>query len=269
MPELTLQPLVKEPDYSVYEEVEPLFRRYASLTDYPLDAPERSALRERLVLLHLPLAENLAYRFCRRGEPLDDLIQVARLALVKVIDRFDPDHGSVFLSYAIPTMIGEIRRHFRDTTWHIRPPRRIHELRQQINAAIPELSFRDHRAPTARQLAEYLEVPYPEVVEGLQLASAYAPLSLDAPIGAEQDLPPLAETLGDLDGALLMVEDHEALKGLLAQLPERERRILGMRFFHDMTQTQIAAAIGVSQMQVSRLLNATLSRLRHRLLADD
>ncbi|SHN14400.1 RNA polymerase sigma factor SigF [Cryptosporangium aurantiacum] len=252
--------------YDRYADVEPLFRRYAALD--PAD-PRRAALRERLVGLHLPLAENLARRFRNRGEPFEDLIQVARLGLLKAIDRFDPGRGVNFLGYAIPTIAGEVRRHFRDLGWDVRVPRRLQELHLQLGLAINELSQRDGRAPTARTLAAHLGIPIEEVIEGLQAANAYASTSLDTPLGGEAEAPSLGQTLGGADPALDLVENHEALMPLLAALPERERQILGLRFFADMTQSQIAQEIGISQMHVSRLLATTLARLRTQLLAED
>lgn len=249
-------------DYAVYADVEPLFRRHAAL---PPDAAERRATRTELVVIHLPLADHIGRRFDRRGVPLDDLTQVARLALVRSIDRFDPTLGFVFLSFAVPTMIGEVRRHFRDTTWSVRPPRRLHDLHVRINLAIGDLTARDSRAPNASALAQYLGASREDVVEALTLTNAHTPLSLEAhPSGL-----PLDELLVDNDPALARVVDHEALRAALARLPERDRRILGMRFVQELTQSQIAARIGVSQMQISRLLTGTLGRLRRQLLADD
>ncbi|EXG82053.1 SigB/SigF/SigG family RNA polymerase sigma factor [Cryptosporangium arvum] len=255
----------EDPDYSDHSAVAPLFRRFAALTDV---SSEKALLRERLILIHLPLAEHLAQRFSRRGEPVDDLVQVARLGLLKAVDRFDPRRDVPFLGFAVPTIAGEIRRYFRDHAWYVRPPRRLQELHLRLNTASTEMFQRDHRAPTARTLAEHLGLPTDEVHEGLQLTNSYAPLPLDAPSSAGSDGPSVIESLGALDEALALVDNREALKRLIADLPERERRILGLRFFDERTQSQIASDIGVSQMQVSRLLSATLTRLRRQILAD-
>jgi RNA polymerase sigma-B factor len=241
----------------------PLFARLADLEP---DDSEHQRLKDQLVTDHLPLARNLARRYANRGETLDDLVQVARLGLVKAVTRFDPTHGSDFTAFAIPTITGELRRHFRDTGWDIRVPRRLQELHLRISAATSELAHRDGHAPTATDLATYLGVPREEIIEGVQAGTAYTARSLDVPAGPDADAPTLAHTLGGVDEGFAAVENHETLVPLLAGLPERERRILGMRFFQDMTQTEIAREIGVSQMHVSRLLTATLARLRAQLL---
>ncbi|GAA0222296.1 SigB/SigF/SigG family RNA polymerase sigma factor [Cryptosporangium japonicum] len=263
---MTLAPIAPgRADYSDYPSVAPLFQDYSACPD---DAPERAELRERLALLHLPLAENLARRFARRGEPVDDLVQVARLGLLKAIDRFDPRREVPFLGFAVPTIVGEIRRHFRDRAWCVRPPRRLQDLHLRINAATTELLRRDHHAPTAQTLARHLGVSTEEILEAIQLTNAYAPMPLDASVRSEPNGPSLIESLGEDDQALGLVDDREALKRLVRELPDRERRILALRFFEDRTQTQIAADVGVSQMQVSRLLSAILAHLRRGLLND-
>ncbi|TQS43318.1 sigma-70 family RNA polymerase sigma factor [Cryptosporangium phraense] len=253
------------PDYSEYAQVEPLFRRYAELGS----GPERSELRERLILLHLPLAEHVGRRFARRGEPLDDLVQVASLELVRLIDRFDPDRGTAFLSFAVPSMTGAIQHHFRDVTWSVRPPRRLRRLHQDITVAMTDLYRSGRQSPTTRTLARHLGVPVGTVAEGLLITSARAPASLDAPPRGEGGRRPLGETLGEADRGHQLVEQMLSLEAALADLPERDRRILGLRYVHELTQSQIAADVGVSQMQISRLLAKILARLRHRLLFDD
>ncbi|MFG1928600.1 RNA polymerase sigma factor SigF [Cryptosporangium sp. NPDC048952] len=272
---MTLMPVMssREPElgetqgnYADDRVVQPVFHRFAAL---PLADTRRPALRDQLVTLHLPLADNLARKFANRGEPTEDLMQVARMGLLKAIDRFDPARGVPFLAFAIPTITGELRRHFRDSGWDVKVPRRLQELHLAITRAVAELSQREGRAPTASVLATHLEISKYEVIEGLQAAYAYASTSLDLPAGPESDAPTLGHTLGEIDPGLELVENHHALRPLLAALPERERRILGLRFFANMTQTQIAQEIGVSQMHVSRLLTKTLADLRIRLLADD
>ncbi|MFG1928689.1 RNA polymerase sigma factor SigF [Cryptosporangium sp. NPDC048952] len=252
--------------YAHYPLTEPLFRRFALL---PISHADRTVARHELISLHLPLADNLARKFAHRGQPTDDLIQVARVGLLKAIDRFDPTRNIPFLAFAIPTITGELRRHFRDTGWDVRVPRRLQELQRSITAAVNELSQRDGCAPTASVLAEHLGVPREEVINGLQADHAYASISLDLPTGPEPDSPTLGHTLGEDDPGMALVENHEALQPLLAALPERERRILGLRFFAEMSQSQIAQEIGVSQMHVSRLLAKTLAQLRAGLLVEN
>ncbi|MGQ0467282.1 MAG: RNA polymerase sigma factor SigF [Sporichthyaceae bacterium] len=232
--------------------------------------PARTALRDRLVELHLPLVEHLARRFRNRGEPLDDLVQVATIGLIKSIDRFDVERGVEFSTYATPTIVGEIKRHFRDRGWAVRVPRRLQELRVTLTSARAELSQKLGRAPTVAELAENLGLSEEEVLEGLESANAYSTLSLDATdSSADDDGPAVVDQLGAEDEALAGVEYRESLKPLLEQLSPREKRILLLRFFGNMTQSQIASEIGISQMHVSRLLARTLAKLRADLLADE
>ena len=252
-------------NYSNYFTVEPLFRRLAAVER---DDPVRLRLRNEIVLLHLPLARNLAYRYSHRGQQAEDLLQVARVGLVKSVDRFDPDRGVEFLPFAIPTITGDLRRFFRDTGWDVRLPRRLQELNLRINASIVDLSQQTGRAPNAGELAARLGIPREEVTEGLRAGAAYTAQSLDAPAAPSAEVPSLAESLGSDDRRFEAVDNHEALTKLLQALPARERRILRLRFCEDMTQTQIAEEIGVSQMHISRLLIASLSRLRTQMLAE-
>jgi RNA polymerase sigma-B factor len=224
---------------------------------------ERRRARDEMVTLHLPLVQFLARRFRDRGEPLDDLVQVGTIGLIKAVDRFDPQRGVEFSTYATPTIVGEIKRHFRDKGWAVRVPRRLQELRISIGQATAELSQRTGRAPTVAELAAHLEVSEDEILEGLEGAQAYSTSSLDAPMGdADGEGPLLADRLGDDDPALETIEYRESLRPLLASLPSRERRILALRFFHGMTQSQIAEEVGISQMHVSRLLAKSLATLR-------
>lgn len=254
-----------QPASSRYEDTGPLFAR---LTAMERDDPGRDRLRERLVTAHLPLARHLARRFGNRGEPHEDLVQVANVGLINAVDRFDATRGVEFLSYAIPTIMGEIKRHFRDQGWSVRVPRRLKELHLAIGAAVGELSQKLGRAPTASELAVHIGVTKEEILEGLEAANAYRSASLDDPLFGEEAGPTLAHTLGVEDAALENVEYREALNPLLKQIPPRERKILVLRFFGNMTQSQIAAEIGISQMHVSRLLAQTLAKLREGLLAD-
>src|SRR5690606_13382870 len=220
------------------------------------------------VEMHLPLVEHLARRFRNRGEPLDDLIQVGTIGLIKSVDRFDSTRGVEFSTYATPTIVGELKRHFRDRGWAIRVPRRLQELRLSLASATGDLTQELGRAPTVAELAAKLGLPKEEVLEGLESANAYSTLSLDAPDQGHDDAPAVVDSLGSEDEALEGVEYREALRPLLAQLPEREKRILLLRFFSGMTQSQIAEEVGISQMHVSRLLARTLAQLRERLLSD-
>jgi RNA polymerase sigma-B factor len=247
------------------ERTAPLFAELATLAK---DDPRRERLREILVEEHLPLVRHFARRFSNRGEPFDDLLQVGTLGLIAAIDRFDPNRGVEFLSFAVPTITGEIKRHFRDQGWSVRVPRRLQELHLALNSAVGELAQKNGRAPTPSELAEHLGIPRAEVLEGLAVANAYRSSSLDERLSGEDDSPTLAATLGEEDAALEGVEYRESLQPLLATIPARERRILILRFFGNMTQSQIAADIGISQMHVSRLLSQTLAKLREGLLKD-
>ncbi|TFV73941.1 RNA polymerase sigma factor SigF [Blastococcus sp. CT_GayMR19] len=247
------------------ERTAPLFAELATLEK---GDPRRERLREILVEEHLPLVRHFARRFSNRGEPFDDLLQVGTLGLIAAIDRFDPTRGVEFLSFAVPTITGEIKRHFRDQGWSVRVPRRLQELHLSLNAAVGELAQKNGRAPTPSELADHLRIPRAEVLEGLAVANAYRSSSLDERLSGEDDSPTLAATLGEEDAALEGVEYRESLQPLLATIPARERRILILRFFGNMTQSQIAADIGISQMHVSRLLSQTLAKLREGLLKD-
>ncbi|MEU3841835.1 RNA polymerase sigma factor SigF [Streptomyces sp. NPDC028635] len=231
-------------------------------------SPEYAELRNKLVRMHLPLVEHLARRFRNRGEPLDDLTQVATIGLIKSVDRFDPDRGVEFSTYATPTVVGEIKRHFRDKGWAVRVPRRLQELRLSLTTATAELSQLHGRSPTVHELAEKLGISEEEVLEGLESANAYSTLSLDVP-DTDDESPAVADTLGAEDEALEGVEYRESLKPLLEGLPPREKRILLLRFFGNMTQSQIAQEVGISQMHVSRLLARTLAQLREKLLVEE
>jgi RNA polymerase sigma-B factor len=222
---------------------------------------ERSALRNQLITVHLPLAEHLARRFAGRGEPYEDLVQVATIGLIKAIDRYDPGRGAEFSTYATPTILGEIKRWFRDKGWAIRVPRRLQELRLYINSATVELLQQLGRSPTVTELAEAIRASEDDVLEALETATAYSTLSLDAR-DPDENAPSAIETIGHDDPALVGVENHEALVRMLDMLPDRERKIVILRFFRGMTQSQIATEVGISQMHVSRLLSRSLAQLR-------
>jgi len=241
---------------------------FQGLAQLAPDDPERATFRDQLVRLNLPLVEHLARRFGNRGEPLDDLTQVGTIGLLKAVDRFEPERGVEFSTYATPTIVGEIKRHFRDRGWSIRVPRRLQEMRLELVSATAELTQQLGRSPTVAELAERLDVDQDTILEGLESANAYSTLSLDAPDSREDVGATMAEVLGIDDEALDHVEFRESLKPLLADLDPRDRKILLLRFFHGMTQSQIAGELGMSQMHVSRLLSRTLTRLRDGLLED-
>jgi RNA polymerase sigma-B factor len=243
-----------------YQYLAPLFHE---LADSSASESHRQEVRNRLVTGHLPLAEHIARRFRNRGQSDDDLTQVATIGLINAVDRFDPDRGSDFLAFAVPTITGEIRRYFRDATWAIRVPRRLKELHASINATAATLSQRLGRSPRPSELAAELKLPVEEVCEGLQVGYAYRSESLDD--GGEDGPGPADEQVSVVDRELATVENREALYPALAVLPEREMSIVMMRFFGNMTQTQIAERIGVSQMHVSRLLTSSLRTLRDEL----
>ena len=238
----------------------------ARLGDLPADSPDRPRIRERLIEAYLPLAEYLARRFRNRGEPLDDLIQVANLGLIKSVDGYDMTRGAAFTSYAIPMIVGELKRHFRDKGWDVRVPRRLQELRLEITKATGNLAQQLGRSPTVADIATHLGVREEDVIEGLDSGHAYRALSLHAPVAGDEASTELADLIGDLDPDLANVEDREALRPLIARLPQREQKIIAMRFFGNMTQSQIAAELGISQMHVSRLLSHALGVLREGLM---
>ena len=227
----------------------------------PADDPARAARRTRAIEAWLPLAQHLARRYHGRGEPLGDLTQVAMVGLIKAVDRFEPDRGVEFSGFAVPTIVGEIKRHFRDRTWFIRVPRRLQELRLEISAANNELTHTLGRPPTAADVAAHLGITEEEVLEGLEGARAYAPTSLSTPAG-EDGAGELGDTFGSEDKGYELAELRVALGPALAALDQREQRILSMRFYGNLTQAEIATHIGVSQMHVSRLLTKALAKLR-------
>ena len=243
---------------------------FAELVTLTAADPRRQQVRDALVEQHLPLVEHLARRFRNRGEQYDDLVQVATIGLIKSVDRFDPERGVEFSTYATPTIVGEIKRHFRDKGWAVRVPRRLQELRLSLTTATAELSQRNGRAPTVAELAKQLGVSEEEVLEGLESANAYSTLSLDAgDQGGDDEGMAVVDTLGIEDEALEGVEYRESLRPLLDQLPPREKKILLLRFFRNMTQSEIAREVGISQMHVSRLLARTLAQLREGLLVEE
>jgi RNA polymerase sigma-B factor len=235
---------------------------FSQLRDDTASESAREAAREDLVHLHLPLVEHCARRFRNRGEPFEDLVQVGTIGLLKSIDRFDVERGVEFSTYATPTIIGEIKRYFRDKGWAIRVPRRLQELRMQIGSASAEMTQTLGRSPTPRELAETIGCTVEDILEGLESSNAYSTLSLDAGDDSEDGAATMLDAIGADDENLEHVEIRESIKPLLDRLDAREKRILLLRFFKNMTQSQIAEEIGVSQMHVSRLLSRTLEQLR-------
>jgi len=239
------------------QELRQKFAQYAETGD--------QRLRDELIEAHLRLAEHLARRFANRGVPLDDLVQVASLGLVKAVERFDPSRGLEFSTFATPTIVGELKRHFRDKGWSVRVPRRVQELHVEINALVGELTQRLGRSPTIPEIAERAGTSEEEILEAMEAGQAYRSASIDAPgSGGDSDegSPGLSEQLGDTDSALLDAENRMLLAELIKTLPKREQLMLHLRFFQGMTQSQIAARLGISQMHVSRLLAKSLNLLR-------
>jgi RNA polymerase sigma-B factor len=231
-----------------------LFKRYLETRD--------PAARDALVERFLPLARQLARRYQRAEEPLDDLIQVASLGLVKAIDRFDAEREVAFSSYAVPTILGEIKRHFRDRTWSIRVPRDLQELSLKVDRAAVAMSKDLQRAPTVQELAEKLEVSEEQVLEAREASGAYRATSLSTPRGGDDQHETLADTLGTEEHGYTTAEDRATLSRLMQAITPREREVLRLRFEEDLTQAEIGERIGVSQMQVSRLIRQAVARLR-------
>jgi len=227
----------------------------------PAESSDRASLRKQAIEDNIAFASRLARRFRDRGEPVDDLSQVAMVGLVNAVDGYDPSRGCEFAGYATPTIVGEIRRYFRDKGWRIKVPRRLQELRLQVNRAKVELSQTMSASPTNADIARHLGVSEEDVAEAIEVSRLYNPVSLSAPAGPDTELG-VADPIGDLDPGMEAVDNRESVKPLLASLPARERKILTMRFFSDMTQSQIASELGISQMHVSRLLSQTLLKLR-------
>lgn len=224
------------------------------------DEEERQRLRHLLVIANIAVATSIAMRYRNRGANLEDLVQAANLGLVKAVNGFDPERGNDFIAYAVPTISGEVKRFFRDQGWDIRPPRRVQELRPKVQQTSAELAQALGRSPRVGEIAARLQVGEEDVIECIASGESYNVNSLDAPTSEGEDLT-VADALGEPDPGMSKVEDLLTLKVLIDELPERDRRILTLRFFHDRTQQQIAAEIGVTQMQVSRLLTKLLARL--------
>jgi RNA polymerase sigma-B factor len=241
------------------EELRRLHERYLQTTD----PEERDRLRERLVAGYEGLVHFLARRFQNRGEPLEDVVQVGFLGLIKAIDRFDPSLGNEFTTFATPTILGEIKRYFRDKGWAIRFPRRLQELYQQVVRVNEEMKNQLGRQPSMAEVAERLGVEQDDVLEAMEMSSAFTPVSIDATTGGDDDDGrQLSEAVGGEDPNLDRVEMRQVLDRAMQHLNERERRIMIMRFFDEMSQSEVAKRLGISQMHVSRLQRAALEHLR-------
>ena len=230
-------------------EIERLFERM----------PEPAA-RDELVARFVPFAEYLARRFGGRGESLEDLTQVAMIGLLNAIDRFDPSREVQFSTYAAATIVGELKRHFRDKGWALRVPRRLQELAVQVNRALPELTQSLGRSPTIPELASHLGVATDDIAEAKDAVQAYSTSSLETPMGEEAKAP--IDSLGGDDPSMALLEEWSSIAPAVAELSPRDRRVLYLRFFRDLTQSEIAEDVGVSQMHVSRILTQTLEKLR-------
>jgi RNA polymerase sigma-B factor len=238
------------------------------LESLPEEDPRREDIRAELVRMHLPIIRGIARRYAQYDEPIEDVQQAAMLGLVKAMNRYDANRGERFLAYAGPTMTGEVKRHFRDRTWLLRMPRRLQELRLAMRDARRDF-FREHnRAPTVPEIAKILEINEEEAIEVIGTFDAYRPMSLDMPVGDDEEAETYGDLIGDDDGAIEDVVDHIALRPLLDRLPERERMILLYRFYGNKTQTEIAGLMNLSQMHVSRLISRTLATLQDQLLKD-
>jgi RNA polymerase sigma-B factor len=245
---------------SEYTDVAEMFRRLQALE---ADSPAFRRQREAIVQRTLPLADHIARRFRNRGETLDDLTQAARIGLVKAVDRFDIDCGTDFLGFAVPTIMGEVRRHFRDYGWAVKVPRRLKDLQGQLNRSRAELTHRLGRSPSPTELADHLGIDRETVVEATIASSNYTTASTDLHFGRQDDeRPDVTATYGVIDANLDKVLDVHTVRPLIAALPEREQTVLRLRFFENMSQTAIAAELGCSQMHVSRLLARALATIR-------
>ncbi len=240
------------------ERTHELFRRYKEEGD--MDA------REKLVMSHLNLVRFLANKFKNRGEPIDDLMQVGYLGLLKAIDRFDPARGLEFTTYATPTIMGEIKRHFRDKGWSVRVPRRLQELSAKVNQATDELTTELQRSPTVEEIARYLDATVDEVLEAMESSSAYSSVPLEAPGSSDSDdAPSVLDRYASEDSELAFTDDRLVIEEALAGFSPREREVIELRFVKGMTQIEIAQKLGISQVQVSRLLRRTLKKIQDKI----
>lgn len=240
------------------EKTHELFRRYKEEGDVEA--------REKLVMSHMNLVRFLANKFKNRGEPLDDLIQVGYLGLLKAIDRFDPSRGLEFTTYATPTIMGEIKRHFRDKGWSVRVPRRLQELSAKVNQATDVLTTELQRSPKIEEIAEYLDASVDEVLEAMESSSAYSSVSLEGTGNNDNDdAPSVLDRYATEDSALNFTDDRLIIEEALKGFSPREREVIDLRFLQGMTQIEIAEQLGISQVQVSRLLRRTLKKIQDKI----
>jgi RNA polymerase sigma-B factor len=249
-------------------ETNALFAEFAVL---PVDSPRRQEVRDELVTRHLPLVNHLARRFNNRGEPLEDLVQVATVGLINSVDRFDPDRGVEFLSYAVPTIVGEIKRYFRDKAWNLKVPRSLQELNLQVIKANDTLSQHLGRSPTITEIAAHVGASEEETLDAMELGNAYEMISLDSKLTFEGETAPLTvnDSVGVADLGLEKVETYDDLKDAVECLDNREKMIIYLRFFQGLSQTEVARRLKISQMHVSRLQHRALNRLKELLTASD
>lgn len=240
------------------ERTRELFRRYKEEGD--------EEAREQLIVSHVNLVRYIAAKFKNRGEPLDDLIQVGTIGLIKAIDRFDPSRGLEFTTYATPTIMGEIKRHFRDKGWTIRVPRRLQELSAKVNSATDELTAQLQRSPSIEEVADYLGTTADEVLEAMESSSAYSSVPLEAQGGNEDDdAPSVIDRYASVDGDLEASDDRMVLEEVIGEFPEADQQAIRMRFIDGMTQVEIAKRLGISQVQVSRMLRRALRRIQDKI----
>src|SRR5262245_51551365 len=256
---------VSEP-HNEYADVRDMFRLLETLD---ADSAAYRRQREAIIERTLPLAKHVAYRFRRRGESEGDLTQVASVGLIKAVDRFDPDNGADFLAFAVPTIMGEVRRHFRDFGWAVKVPRRLKELHLQLTKAREELTQQLDRAPTASEVANHMGIDRESVIEATIASENYSTMSIDAQVGGNDERPVINETLGEIHAGYERVLNIETARPLIAALPAREQTVIRLRFFEEMSQTQIAQRMGYSQMHISRLLARALDTLRDQVLRAD
>jgi RNA polymerase sigma-B factor len=241
----------------------------AELESMEWEDPRREEIRTELVRMHVGIARGIARRYSQYDEPIEDVQQAAMLGLVKAINRYDASRGERFLAYAGPTMTGEVKRHFRDRTWLLRMPRRLQELRLAMRDARRDFALEHNRPPTVPEIANILGISEGEAVEVIGAFDAYRPLSLDLPVGDDEEADTYGELIGEYDRAIEDAADHIAVRPLLDRLPERERMILLYRFYGNKSQTEIAELMNLSQMHVSRLISRTLAALKAELVKED
>lgn len=245
-----------------------LFLRYHSAKERPEDDPERKQLRDQLVMMHVNLVRYLANKFANRGEPLEDLVQVGTIGLINAVNRFDPSMGNKFSTYAAPTIVGEIKRHFRDKAWNLKVPRRLQELNLAVGKAVEALTQTLGRSPTVPEIAKHINATDEETLEAIELGNAYETVSLDSRMDFQGDSGPmtLAEFIGDEDAQLRHIQSFADLEKAIQSLDPRERAIIQLRFYHDLSQSEVAQRLNISQMHVSRLQQKSLKKLRAILL---